>query len=75
MYYSVEVTGDDFNMSDEINASNLEELAQGVREIIAYYRDGVMDTSEVDCSHIKFKYEEVIDENGNDVTKEAEAAK
>lgn len=75
MYYSVEASAGDFHMSDEIQASDLGELAQFVRETIAYHRDGVRDTSEVDCSHIKFKYEEVIDEDGNDVTKEAEEAK
>ena len=70
-YYVEAIARHGFSMNDQINASNLVELAQFVRETIAFHRDGIHDTSEVDCSHIDFEYKYVEDENGNDVTADA----
>lgn len=38
MYYSVEVTGNDFHMAEDFIASDLGELAQFIRETIAYHK-------------------------------------
>lgn len=73
-YYYVVAEAGDFKMEDEIRADDLYQLAQFVRETIAYHRDGVRDTSAADCSHIKFTYKLVLDEDEIDVTAEAAAA-
>jgi len=75
MYYVEAVARHGFSIDDEIEASSLEELAQFVRETIAFHRDGIHDTSEIDCSYIDFEYNHVEDENGNDVTAEANDAR
>ena len=54
----------------EILAKDFYELAQFVRETFATM-DGCNDTSEIDCSWIKFEYDYVKDENGNNITEEA----
>lgn len=68
MYYDVTAESTDFEMNDCIEAKDFAELAQFIRETIAYYRDNVSDTSVTDCSYVVFKYIHVLDENGNDVT-------
>jgi hypothetical protein len=68
MYYDVTAESTDFEMNDCIEAKDFVELAQFIRETIAYYRDNVSDTSVTDCSYVVFKYLQVLDENGNDVT-------
>ena len=75
MYYSVEVTGNDFHMAEDFIASDLGDLAQFIRETIAYHKYGVIDTSEIDHLHIDFEYVKVVTEDGLDVTKKAKEAK
>ena len=73
LYYVVAEAGD-FKIEDEIRANSLKQLARFVREMIACYRDWVRDGLVVDCSNIKFKYTQVLDNNDNDVTTMATAA-
>lgn len=68
MCFDVTAESTDFEMGDCIEAKDFSELAQFIRETIAYYRDNVSDTSTTDCSYVRFKYIQVLDENGNDVT-------
>ena len=68
--YYVEAHSKFGSFEDEIKAKDLYELAKFVRETFAWM-NGCHDTSEVDCSWIKFEYDYVEDEDGNDVTEEA----
>lgn len=69
--YYVEAHNSTGSLSEDIEAEDLDQLAQFVRESFAYM-NGCHDTSEVDCSWIKFEYDYVEDEDGNDVTAEAQ---
>lgn len=55
----------------DIQANDLVQLAQYVRETFKYM-GGCRDTSEVDCSDITFTYDSVVDDLGEDVTAEAQ---
>ena len=68
--YYVEAHNSTGSLADEIEAEDLDQLAQFVRESFAYM-NGCRDTSDVDCSWIKFKYDRVEDEDGNDITEDA----
>ena len=68
--YYVEAHSNFGSFEDEIQANDFTELAKFVRETFAWM-NGCHDTSDVDCSWIKFEYDYVEDEDGNDVTKEA----
>ena len=68
--YYVEAHSNFGSFSEDITAKDLTELAQFVCETFAYM-NGCNDTSEVDVSWIKFEYDYVEDENGNDITDEA----
>ena len=72
MEYSVDATsksGDNFT-GQILEAEDFEQLKTYVQETFAWM-NGCHDTSDVDCSYIKFDYDYVEDEDGNDVTKEA----
>ena len=69
MYY-VEAHNNSGSFAEEIEAEDLTQLAQFVREKFAYM-NGCHDTSEIDCSWIKFEYDIVEDEDGNNITEEA----
>ena len=69
MYY-VEAHNNSGSFAEEIEAEDLTQLAQFVREKFAYM-NGCHDTSEIDCSWITFEYDIVEDEDGNDITEEA----
>ena len=69
--YYVEAHSKLGSFSNEITAKDLNELAQFVRETFAYM-NGCNDTSDIDCSWIKFTYDSVEDEDGNDITDEAQ---
>ena len=69
MYY-VEAHNNSGSFAEEIEAEDLTQLAQFVREKFAYM-NGCHDTSEIDCSWINFEYDIVEDEDGNDITEEA----
>lgn len=60
--------GDSF--AQDIEAKDLDQLADFVRETFVYM-EGCHDTSEVDCSWVKFEYDLVEDEDGEDITEEA----
>lgn len=68
--YYVEAHNSTGSLAEDIEAEDLEQLAQFVRESFAYM-NGCHDTSEVDVSWIKFTYDLVEDEDGNDITDEA----
>lgn len=68
--YYVEASSKFGSLERDFEAEDLTELAQFVRETFAYM-NGCEDTSEVDCSWIKFKYIKVEDEDGEDITEEA----
>ena len=70
MSYYVKAHSNMDELEEEINAEDLSQLADFVRETFAYM-NGCHDTSEVDCSWIEFEYDYVEDEDGNDVTDEA----
>lgn len=70
MYY-VEAHNNNGSFAKDIEAENLTQLAQFVRETFAYM-NGCHDTSEIDCSWIKFEYDCVEDEDDNDITEEAQ---
>lgn len=70
MSYYVKAHSNMDELEEEINAEDLSQLADFVRETFAYM-NGCHDTSEVDCSWIEFEYDCVEDEDGNDVTDEA----
>lgn len=70
MSYYVKAHSEMGELEEEINAEDLSQLADFVRETFAYM-NGCHDTSEVDCSWIEFEYDYVEDEDGNDVTDEA----
>ena len=70
MSYYVKAHSNLGELEEEINAEDLSQLADFVRETFAYM-NGCHDTSEVDCSWIEFEYDYVEDEDGNDVTDEA----
>jgi len=70
MNYYVEAHNNTGSFAEDIVAEDLDQLAQFVRETFAYM-NGCHDTSEVDCSWIKFEYDVVEDDEGNDVTEEA----
>lgn len=72
-HYYVEAHSHMGSLAEEIDADDLYQLAQFVRESFAHM-NGCHDTSEVDCSWIKFTYDLVEDEDGNDVTAEARIA-
>lgn len=69
--YYVEAHNSTGSLAQDIEADDFDQLAQFVRESFAYM-NGCHDTSEVDCSWIKFEYDYVEDEDGNDVTAEAQ---
>ena len=69
--YYVEAHNSMGSLAEDIEAEDFVQLAQFVRESFAYM-NGCHDTSEVDCSWIKFEYDYVEDEDGNDVTAEAQ---
>lgn len=69
--YYVEAHNSTGSLAADIEAEDFDQLAQFVRESFAYM-NGCRDTSEVDCSWIKFEYDYVEDEDGNDVTAEAQ---
>ena len=69
MYY-VEAHDNNGSFAEEIEAEDLTQLAQFVRETFAYM-NGCHDTSEIDCSWINFEYDIVEDEDGNNITEEA----
>lgn len=69
--YYVEAHSNIGSMSEDIEAEDFAELAQFVRERFAYM-NGCHDTSEVDCSWIDFEYDLVEDDEGEDVTSEAQ---
>ena len=68
--YYVEAHNNTGSLAEDIEAKDLEQLAQFVRESFAYM-NGCHDTSDVDVSWIKFEYDLVEDEDGNDITEEA----
>lgn len=68
--YYVEAHIDTGSLADEIEAEDLDQLVQFVRESFARMA-GCHDTSEMDVSWIKFEYDLVKDEDGNDITEEA----
>lgn len=68
--YYVEAHNNAGSLAEDIAAEDLDQLTQFVRESFAYM-NGCHDTSEVDCSWIKFEYDVVEDEDGNDITEEA----
>lgn len=70
--YYVEAHSGSSSLAEDINAEDFTQLAQFVRESFAYM-NGCSDTSDVDCSWIKFTYDLVEDDDGNDVTDEARA--
>ena len=70
MNYYVKAHSNLGELEEDINAEDLSQLADFVRETFAYM-NGCHDTSEVDCSWIEFEYDYVEDEDGNDVTDEA----
>ena len=70
MSYYVKAHSTMGELEEDINAEDLSQLADFVRETFAYM-NGCHDTSEVDCSWIEFEYDCVEDEDGNDVTDEA----
>ena len=70
MSYYVKAHSNLGELEEDINAEDLSQLADFVRETFAYM-NGCHDTSEVDCSWIEFEYDYVEDEDGNDVTDEA----
>ena len=70
MSYYVKAHSTMGELEEDINAEDLSQLADFVRETFAYM-NGCHDTSEVDCSWIEFEYDYVEDEDGNDVTDEA----
>lgn len=72
--YYVEAHSSMGSLSEDIEASDLCDLAQKVRETFAWM-NGCHDTSDVDCSWIDFTYDLVEDEDGDDVTSEAENCK
>ena len=61
-------------LDEDIEAEDLYQLAQFVRETFAYM-NGCHDTSDVDVSWIEFTYDLVEDEDGEDITAEAEKCK
>jgi hypothetical protein len=69
--YYVEAHNSTGSLAKDIEAEDFDQLAQFIRESFAYM-NGCRDTSEVDCSWIKFEYDYVEDEDGNDVTAEAQ---
>ena len=69
--YYVKAHNSTCSLAGDIEAEDFDQLAQFVRESFAYM-NGCHDTSEVDCSWIKFEYDYVEDEDGNDVTAEAQ---
>jgi hypothetical protein len=69
--YYVEAHNSTGSLAKDIEAEDFDQLAQFIRESFAYM-NGCRDTSEVDCSWIKFEYDYVEDEDGNDVTVEAQ---
>ena len=69
--YYVEAHNSMGSLAKDIEAEDFDQLAQFVRESFAYM-NGCHDTSEVDCSWIKFEYDYVEDEDENDVTAEAQ---
>lgn len=70
MSYYVKAHSKMGELEEDINARDLSQLAEFVRESFAYM-NGCRDTSEVDCSWIEFEYDHVEDEDGDDVTDEA----
>ena len=68
--YYVEAHNSNGSLAEDIEAEDLDQLAQFVRESFAYM-NGCHDTSEIDVSWITFKYDRVEDEDGNDITEEA----
>ena len=70
MSYYVKAHSNLGELEEDINAEDLSQLADFVRETFAYM-NGCHDTSEVDCSWIEFEYDCVEDEDCNDVTDEA----
>ena len=71
--YHVEAKFGNDEIDTDISASSLEELVKFTRETFAQMH-GCRDTSTVDVSWIDFKFINVEDENGNNVTKEANEA-
>ena len=69
MHYD-EAHNNNGSFAEEIEAEDLTQLAQFVRETFAYM-NGCHDTSEIDCSWINFEYDIVEDEDGNNITEEA----
>lgn len=69
--YYVKAHNSTGSLAEDIEAEDFDQLAQFIRESFAYM-NGCHDTSEVDCSWIKFEYDYVEDEDGNDVTVEAQ---
>ena len=70
MNYYVEANNSTGSLAEDIEAEDLVQLAQFVRESFARM-NGCRDTSEVDCSWIGFEYDLVEDEDGNNMTLEA----
>ena len=71
-HYVVDVTSSLGDIGEEYDADSLEDLASQVRAKLAWM-NGAEDDS--NTSWIPFEYVSVEDENGNDVTEEANAAK
>ena len=70
MNYYVEAESRIGELAEDIEAQDLNELVQFTRETFAYM-NGCHDTSDVDVSWIKFKFTKVEDEDGEDITDEA----
>ena len=68
--YHVEAHSNFGSFAEDINAEDLRQLVQFVRETFACM-NGCHDTSDVDVSWIEFEYDLVEDEDGNDITEEA----
>jgi len=71
-HYVVDVTSSFGNIGEEYDADSLEDLASQIRAKLAWMNGAEDDTN---TSWIPFEYISVEDENGNDVTEEANAAK
>ncbi len=72
--YSVEATSPLGELGEDFTARDLVDLASQVRGTIAFM-NGREDDDGLSTSWIPFEYTSVIDENGVDLTKEANAAK
>lgn len=70
LYYVEAHTKSGDSLAEDIWADNLWQLATFVRESFAHM-NGCHDTSEVDCSWIKFEYDFVEGDEGEDLTAEA----